>query len=247
VGLISAPLDLLQPRRWLEAFLDVLFPPQCAGCGSLGAVWCQTCQSQVQRLAPPFCARCGLPLRSGSYVCRPCADRPAGLIARSYAWYQPPFESAVLRLKYRRDLRLADVLAGWLEDVYRREAWRADVVTAVPLSPARLAQRGYNQASLLGQALGKRVDIPFEDRLLRRTRETGSQVGLNADERKRNVAGAFAADSARGAGRVVLLVDDLFTTGSTLEACAQALTKVGAETVYGLTLGRAGHKSTLAE
>lgn len=176
--------------------------------------------------------------------CPRCSEQALRLHARAYAWYQPPLDSAILRLKYRRDTRLANVMAGWLTELYRREDWNAELISAVPLSASRLSQRGYNQASLLGRALGARLGVPFDDQVLRRTRETGSQVGLNAAGRRLNVAGAFAAESTLSAGRSVLVVDDLFTTGATLEACAEALLAAGARIVYGLTLGRAGRMTT---
>jgi ComF family protein len=145
----------------------------------------------------------------------------------------------VLHLKYRPNPRLATVMAGWLAEVYWREAWQATLVVPVPLGRKRLLQRGYNQAELVASELAMVLGLPAEPEGLRRVRETRSQVGLNTLSRVRNVEGAFEAHSAAIAGHTVLLVDDLYTTGATLSSCTQALISVGAAGVYALTVGRA--------
>jgi ComF family protein len=118
--------------------------------------------------------------------------------------------------------------------------WAVDVVTCVPLSKGRLRERGYNQAALLARPLALGSCLPFFPLLLRKTREVPSQVGLTALERKRNVVDAFLADGQAQNLKRILVVDDVTTTGSTLEACARALLDAGAREVYGLTFARAG-------
>jgi ComF family protein len=157
---------------------------------------------------------------------------------RSYAQYEGPLLRALLHLKYRPNRRLAAVFAGWLSDLLKREGWRVSNIVAVPLAASRLRQRGYNQAGLIAHALSRMIELPYDAGALRRIRETPSQVGLDPAERWLNVAGAFKARSHEQ-GHVVLIVDDLFTTGATLAACTSALLENGAEQVYGLTVARA--------
>jgi competence protein ComFC len=153
----------------------------------------------------------------------------------------------VLRLKYRADRRLGEVMGGWLAELWRETGWQADLITAVPLSAARLRHRGYNQARLLGDALGRQIGLPLHEAALVRGRETGTQVGLGPTERKQNVAGAFEAARQVVEGKAIIVVDDLFTTGSTLEACAASLINAGASRVHGLTVARAGHNDQGAD
>jgi ComF family protein len=134
---------------------------------------------------------------------------------------------------------MASVMADWLRELYRQENWNMDLVVPVPLSRNRSRQRGYNQAGLIASALARLLDLPYYNNVLQRIRETKSQVGLNASDRKRNVRGAFQADKTIVYGKAILLVDDLFTTGATLSACAASLLENGATEVCGLTVCRA--------
>lgn len=225
--------------QWISAGVDLLFPPRCAGCGRLGVEWCQTCEQSVVKLGGRLCHRCGGPLLNRRR-CPSCAEHPLPLTVRSHAFYQGPLVRALLQLKYRANRRLAAIMAGWLRQIYVNAGWRADLVVAVPLSAARLRQRGYNQAELISVALAKAVELPHEGGALVRTRETASQVGLGPNERRRNVAGAFCGQPEVVRERVVLVVDDLYTTGATMAACARGLKTAGACQVLGLTVGRAG-------
>lgn len=225
-------------RQWISAGVDLLFPPRCAGCGRLGVEWCQTCEQSVVKLGGSLCPRCGGHLLQRRQ-CPSCAENRLPLIARSHAFYEGPLVRALLQLKYRANRRLAAIMGGWLRQIYITAGWRADLVVAVPLSAARLRQRGYNQAELISVALAKAVELPHEGGALVRTRETVSQVGLGPNERRRNVAGAFFGQPDVVCDRVVLVVDDLYTTGATMAACARGLMTAGARQVLGLTVGRA--------
>ncbi len=225
-------------RRVLEAGTDLLFPLVCAGCGRPGSEWCSECDDRLARLRGRLCAQCGEPL-AGRKQCPRCSERALPLVARSYAWYREPLVHAVLHLKYRPDRRLARRMAGWLEEICRRERWHVDVVVPVALSPRRQRQRGYNQAELVASALADLLEIPLASGGLVRTRETRSQVGLDANRRADNVRDAFRASAVLVGGRAVLLVDDLFTTGATLAACAEALWAAGAAQVFAVTVARA--------
>jgi ComF family protein len=158
---------------------------------------------------------------------------------RAYARYTGRLVQALLHLKYRPDRKLASVMADWLTGLYPHSEWQASLVVPVPLSRSRFQQRGFNQAELLARELAERLELPMAASQLRRVRETRSQVGLDPSERSLNVKGAFAAERGVFAGEAVLLVDDLYTTGATLAACAQAVLADGGGPVWGLTVGRA--------
>jgi ComF family protein len=145
-------------------------------------------------------------------------------------------------LKYQRDIGLAEALSKHLIELYNDLKWEIDLVTPVPLGSKRARERGYNQSGLLARPLAYAIHKPYQPKLLLRTRETRSQVGLSAKERQQNVEGAFTANVSKVQEKVVLVIDDVMTTGSTINACAQALRKAGASAVYGLTLARAVHK-----
>jgi ComF family protein len=130
-------------------------------------------------------------------------------------------------------------MAGWLADICRVEKWQPSLVIPVPLSTKRKRRRGYNQMDLVADALAGLLGLPFKPGALFRVRDTRSQVGLAAEARHRNVESAFQANREAVEGSVILLVDDLFTTGATLAACAAALREAGSGEVYALTIGRA--------
>jgi competence protein ComFC len=150
---------------------------------------------------------------------------------------------AVHQLKYHRDIGLADALAGSMISLYEETNWGIDLIVPVPLSIARLAERGYNQSVLIARPLALGVKLVYRSNALERTRDTRSQVDLNAKERKENVAGAFRARSRFVQNKRVLVVDDVATSGATLDACAVALLEEGALEVFGLTLARATYSS----
>jgi ComF family protein len=157
----------------------------------------------------------------------------------AFGEYAPPLDKALTHLKYRPDLDLAALFAGWLTHTYRQAGWSGSCIVPVPLGKGRERQRGYNQVALIAEALSAQLDMPVLPRALFRIRDTDSQVGLAPAQRQRNVAGAFSADPEQVRGHTPLLVDDVFTTGATLAACAQALRQAGALQVFGLTVARA--------
>jgi ComF family protein len=158
---------------------------------------------------------------------------------RSAAYFEGPLRQAIHRLKYYRDGILADSLAVCLLDAGPEAAPASSLVVAVPLAPERLAARGYNQAGLLARTYAERRGLRLAPRGAVRVRHTESQVGLSAQDRRANVAGAFAGEPRIVSGQAIILVDDVCTTGATLEACAEALRAAGAAQVWGLTLARA--------
>jgi ComF family protein len=225
--------------RWIWAGIDWLYPPQCGGCGMKGDRWCVSCQSSTQLISPPICRRCGQALKSG-YECTSCRKTPPHFEAlRSWAVFEGPLRNAIHRLKYRRDIALGECLAVPLINLYNNMCWPVELITPVPLGIARLAERGYNQSALIARPLAMSCGLYYGPTALHRSKETLSQVGLSALQRKENVAHAFSAEPDIVAGRNILVIDDVATSGATLDACAVALLEGGANRIYCLTLARA--------
>jgi ComF family protein len=147
----------------------------------------------------------------------------------------------VRAIKYGHNFFLARHLTGMLLSAMEGCDWQVDLITAVPLSPRHERSRGYNQAALLAQPLADLLKLPYLGKAIRRSRETRSQVNLNLAERQLNVSGAFSANPDLVRGRRVLIVDDVYTTGATLNECARALKDSGAKEVYALALCKALH------
>ncbi|HLJ79970.1 MAG TPA: ComF family protein [Ktedonobacterales bacterium] len=230
-----------------QSLLDLLFPPRCVACGTAGAVLCAACLAQTRTPEPPLCERCGRALVSGERgQCPMCqaGHGPAALaLIRAAAIHEGPVRDAVLALKYRGQRRLALPLGGMLAGAVTRLDLRPDVIVPVPLHASRKRQRGYNQAELLAQRCASQMRLPCEPGLLVRQRATTPQVGLSGAERRTNVAGAFAVASpahatARLGGKRVLLLDDVTTTGSTLDAAAAALVPFAPAALLGLAVTR---------
>jgi ComF family protein len=201
----------------------------------------------VDALAPPACAACDTRLCRSAVLCPPCAEAvvPAGpafvgvpLVA--FALFGGPIATALRRLKYDDRPDLARALGHLLRRAAHDADLCADLVIPVPLHPERLAERGYNQAALLGAAVARELDAPLETRALVRTRHTAQQAQLGRALRLENVAGAFRVRApARVRGLRVVLVDDVATTGATLAACGNALREAGAVSVSALVVARA--------
>lgn len=236
-------------RQWVWAGIDLLFPPRCGGCEQAGHRFCNTCQAALTKITTPICQWCGYPLNS-AHICPSCQTSPPTTAnsaltgIRSVAFFDGPLRHALHRLKYRRDVILADALARLLVEAWQALVLPGDVVVPIPLSEQRLRERGYNQAGLLARAFAELTSLQYAPEALSRIRHTESQVNLTAAQRHTNVSGAFQAQARPVAGRAVVLIDDVCTTGATLVAAAEALRVAGAADVWGFTLGRAYHRST---
>ncbi|WP_416896137.1 MAG: ComF family protein [Minwuia sp.] len=228
--------------------LDLLLPAQCFSCGAPVAEpgrLCAGCFADSSFIAEPMCISCGLPFEFESEAGRLCglcaASPPAFDHARAAVRYDEPLRSAVLKFKHGDRTDMASGLANLLRRAGRDILPAADLIVPVPLHPRRLWQRRYNQSALMALALSEQTDLPAAPDALLRKRRTPSQGGLSATARRRNVRGAFAVDDRwrpRLQGAHVVLVDDVYTTGATAEACARVLRLGGAETVSVLTVAR---------
>ena len=229
----------LQLRDLRGQLLDLLFPPRCVGCRQIGAWICTECLSHIPRVEPPFCARYGDRVATLG-LCTRCRTAPLQIKhIRSAAYFGGVLQEAIHHLKYRGRTALAKPLGGLMVAYWQQHPMAADVVVPVPLHADRLRERGYNQAALLARELARQAGLAIDEQTLERKRATASQVKLDAKQRKENVHDAFYCSGSTLAGKRVLLVDDVCTTGATLEACAIALQESGALSVQALTLARA--------
>lgn len=225
-----------------HTLLDWLFPIHCVGCHAPGAAICPACAAAIRYPTRAFCASCGRPaaLSRPGEICRRCL---AGLPALE-ANYAAAFAAGVLRqaihqFKYAGQSHLAGPLADILLAWWREFAFPVDLVIPVPLHPLREHERGYNQALLLSRRFSAGAGLPHSEHALQRHRPTRPQVGLNASQRRENVAGAFSCvEPNLVAGKCILLIDDVTTTGATLCAAAEALRQAGAHAVTALTIAR---------
>ena len=225
-------------RSLTSSALDLLFPPRCAGCRRRGAWFCERCRREVVEIVPPFCERCGQGI-AGGRLCATCRQHPLQIDGlRAVAYLEGGLRQAIHAFKYNGVRALAQPLGDILAGGFTRHALQADLIAPVPLHTARHNQRGFNQSLLLAQRLATHAGMPVDGGDLQRVRDTRSQVGLNAHDRHDNVQNAFAWQGASLRGRRVLLIDDVCTTGATMEACAAALRSAGAASVWGLALAR---------
>ena len=229
--------------RVAEGLASVLFPPRCLLCGEGTerlALLCERCTQELPTLDGTRCHRCQEPLpEEGLDLCRACGTRNRGFdLARSLGSYASGWGRLVRALKFDGERAVARLLCARLAAYLTDEEpfGTIDVVTYVPMSRSDRRKRGFNQAHLLAQGIGRRIGIPAR-RLLLKVRKTPPQAALPASERRENLRGAFhLIRSGRGK---VLLIDDIFTTGSTVEACAHTLKSGGHKEVFVLTVARA--------
>ena len=231
-----------------QSLLDLVFPPKCVGCGRPGSLLCDPCLQAAPRVQPPFCKKCGKPLalstedrvpHTGS-LCSFCREAHLFISGiRSPYVFEGAVRKSIHSFKYRGMSSLSPTLGHLLAEYLSSHRLPVDVVVPVPLHPRRRKERGYDQAELLAGQLASELSLPLGKGWLARSRPTLPQVDTsNAAQRWQNVHGAFAAAAAVDPGRSVLLVDDVCTTGATLEACTRALRQAGTSVVWGLTLAR---------
>ncbi|MBN2537093.1 ComF family protein [candidate division WOR-3 bacterium] len=231
-------------RPSLRSLLDAIFPPRCYGCDveiERGLV-CAVCHAQLMSGRLGVCSGCGRPLVGGSAECGRCAVPFAPLAVRALGRYAPPYSGLVHALKYDGKEQLAQLLGAALARLVESDPdlSSADCVCPVPLHPARRRERGYNQSALLAEEVASATGIRLVDGLARR-RNTRTQTAL-ADDRARqhNMRGAFAPRAGfRGDGMRFVLLDDVTTSGATLDAAARQLLKAGAGSVFGLVVAAA--------
>jgi ComF family protein len=236
--------------NWLKAALGLIYPEVCQLCkqeraaADAGFV-CGKCWSQVRFIRPPFCERCGLPFEGDittQFVCTNCHDLHLHFTsARSAVVAKTVVLEAIHRFKYSRALWfesfLADLLVREAAPALRDGKW--DFIVPVPLHPVKQREREFNQAERLAAHLSRATAIPLKSKILRRLHPTATQTLLSRDQRAANMKNAFAVPAGtRLPGRKVVLIDDVFTTGATTNACAKALRGAGAAEVCVWTVAR---------
>ncbi len=231
------------------ALLDIIFPRTCAGCGGPAGNesphLCWDCIAKLPVIKEPFCAVCGDPVDGvveDGFVCPSCARNPPAFdIARSAVRYTGIVCRLVKDFKYHRATWLAPDLAALMRlclETHMR-GFHAEFVVCVPLHHSKFRERSYNQSRLLGSRIAAALRVPLAGGSIRRTRQTNTQTHLTAAKRKTNVEGVFVVTGARGfENRDILLIDDVMTTGATLNDCARALKADGARRVVALTFAR---------
>jgi len=245
-----------QYRGVREALASLVFPAPCRICAQIldtgnRLPFCHACLRALrQELPEPLCDRCGLPIVSTAVTggiskpqCHLCRNQVYDFdFARSFGAYTPSMARAILLLKYSDVTPIGAWLAQQLAALVSRQPqeFAADGVVPVPLDRGRLRERGYNQAELIAKPLAGLLGIPFRSYLLVRTRPRPNQLRLTRRERWETVRGAYATQETAQVDKLrVLLVDDVFTTGATLDACSRALRRAGAARVACLTVARA--------
>lgn len=216
----------------------MLMPPRCGGCRAVGSWLCSRCRAGIRRLEEPLCRRCGAEVESARSDCG-CRNRLKALSRlRSAAAYEGPVEVAIHRFKYNGWRRLAEPLALLMAERLVVEGLSARWAVAVPLHSSRQRQRGFNQSELLVRELRKRLALAQPPGELVRTRATPPQVGHDRRWRLDNVRDAFEWRGPPLGAHAILLIDDVATTGATLEACAAALRAGGSGSVTGVSVAR---------
>lgn len=235
-------------RKIAQQFLNFLLPPACVACGSIVSSekgLCAECWGKVDFIEQPICAQCGRPFEfdpGDTLSCAACLKKPPLYQrARSAVVYGEASRQFILSYKHGDRLDMVPSFVTWLERAGKSLINDADFIAPVPLHWARFLSRRFNQSAELARAISHVSDCVYTPQLLRRKKRTLSQAGLNARERARNVRGAFVVkpdNVQKIAGKRVLLIDDVLTTGATLNACAGVLLWAGASAVDVLTLAR---------
>jgi ComF family protein len=226
------------------AAFDLLIPPVCVGCSQKlddgKAMLCAKCSAKIKAVSPHGCPKCGSPLEEGH--CAACHDFNYDFdLARAVYSYDEPLTSMIHNLKYREHTKstgfLAKGIAGYISE--QPQYQNSDFITAVPLHPVRKRERGYNQSELIARKVSKLTGIKYIE-AVKRSRYTASQTMLHKEQRLHNLNGAFRINrKADLRGKSIILLDDVFTTGSTINEISKTLHAAGAAKVLGLTACRA--------
>jgi len=233
-----------------RAFSDFVFPPHCHVCRSFipeaGRLHiCNSCRDTVQLISSPHCTVCAVPFHcvGHNHPCGSCSkESPAFDAARAAFVYDGPGRELIHNFKYEFKTHLRRPLALYVVEVLSEfvSTHRPDVIIPVPLHSRRLRTRGFNQAVLIGEVLASEWGISMERSSMLRTRWTEPQINLAASQRRDNVKGAFAIKKPGSVkGKRILLLDDVYTTGSTVEECSKVLKKGGADEIIVITVARA--------
>ncbi|MBQ5699633.1 MAG: ComF family protein [Lachnospiraceae bacterium] len=231
-----------------EAILNILFPRRCPVCGGIvkpaGRLICPSCFRELSFVKSPTCKKCGKEIEDETMeFCEDCmAHRHTFEYGMALLNYNDAAKNSMVQIKYHNKREYLDFYGAALAVRFEREIrkMKVDAIVPVPVHPSRRRKRGFNQAEVLAKILGERLGIPVKSELLKRTKKTLPQKELTVGERLKNLSGAFWAGEIPSDIRRVLLVDDIYTTGSTVEACTRVLKASGVETIYFVVICMAG-------
>lgn len=230
-----------QVRNVKSHLVNLVFPPVCTYCRKVGEILCQDCLDKVNWVEEPICQNCGRTVSLSTRHCISCRKRPLPLNQiRAAVLFDNIIPDTIHQLKYRNTFALAEPLGKLMVQAWPNWYTNIDIVIPIPLHAQRQKKRGYNQSALLVETFCRELSLSSNQQVLLRTRQTPPQVGLNAEERRTNVNGAFAIKNQHLIkGGDVLLVDDVCTTGATLVAAAEVLLAAGVNSVSAYCLARA--------
>lgn len=238
-----------------EGFLNLIYPLSCENCGQLikeskGYSICENCLQQIKTISNPYCFRCGKPFSPGidfedKALCANCQEKKDPYyFVRSATYYQGVMRKCIHLLKYKKELKLARPLADFMVKHLLSDELinirKIELIIPVPLFKDDYLKRGFNQSGLLAKYIADYFSITFSNDLLIKKRANQSQVGLSKVERKMNIKNVYSVNSPLQQNNInrILLIDDIFTTGSTVEACCKVLRKAGIKELFVLTLAR---------
>ena len=230
---------LPQLTEFKGAALDFLFPRFCVGCGKEGAFICKSCRTTLSQIKSPVCPKCGKPQINES-LCSGCVNWEADIDGiRSVLRFDGVIRKAIHEFKYKNLRAITADLAQLLNEYLVESPVPCEIFVPVPLHHKRLKERGYNQSALLAKELGRLMGLPVNEfTLVRSSYNLPQAKTANVEERKQNVSGVFSCLDEVLHDKQVLLIDDVATSGATLNACALALKMAGVKSVWGLTLAR---------
>jgi ComF family protein len=237
----------------LNDLSEVIFPPQCLGCAEImhpfnGQIFCPSCEEKINFITGNICHICGTTFPNSpaeSHLCGDCLEKkPYFSYARAIFSYENIILNSIHQFKYKNNISEGEILASFMAGFSFPDIDFADysLIIPVPLHVKRLRKRGFNQSLILARAIAEEQKIPVDFSLLKRHKFTLTQTGSNKKERKQNIKGAFeVSDKKKISGKNIILIDDVYTTGATVNECAKTMIKAGAQRVSVLTLARVLH------
>ncbi len=226
--------------RFLKKIWMTVFPPRCVNCGAgvqSEQALCPDCFRRLRFLRPPLCPWCGQPWAAGAGLCPMCRRKKTGAPSRSVFVYDAFSKDLIFKLKFFEYMPLIPLLTHYLSRESAAFDETFDMVVPVPLHKSRLRQRGFNQSAVLAKHVARRLGVKHAPFALQKPKAAAAQKYVKFKDRRQNVAGTFRA-SAKVAGKKILLIDDVITTGATSQEAARTLLKAGAERVCVLTVAR---------